>query len=80
MIDIELRLFGNLRQYLEGIELGKGYIMKLDDGSTIRVVINSLGIPADIIKIILVNGRPKKLDNILFDSDRLAIFPPIAGG
>ena len=56
MIEIELRLFGDLRQYLD-IELGKGYDLKIENGSTIRRVIISLGIPIDDTKIILVNGR-----------------------
>ena len=79
MIDIELRLFGDLRQHLD-VELGKGHIMKVDDGSTIRAVIGLLAIPIDDTKIILVNGRAKNLDYILYNMDRLAIFPPVAGG
>jgi len=79
MIEIELRLFGDLRQYLD-IELGEGYDLKIENGSTIRRVIISLGIPIDDTKIILVNGRSKEFDDNLFDGDRLAIFPPVAGG
>jgi molybdopterin converting factor small subunit len=79
MIDIELRLFGELRHYLD-VELGKGYLLKIEDDSTIRVVIGLLGISIDDAKIILVNGRHKEFDDVLFNGDRLAIFPPIAGG
>ena len=79
MIDIELRLFGDLRQYLD-VKLGEGFNLKIENGSTIRSVIVSIGIPIDNTKIILVNGRSKEFDDILFDGDRLAIFPPVAGG
>ena len=79
MIEIELRLFGDLGQYLD-IELGEGFDLKVEDGSTIRSVIALLGIPIDDTKIILVNGRSKEFDDILCDGDRLAIFPPVAGG
>jgi sulfur carrier protein ThiS len=79
MIEIELWLFGDLRQYLD-IELGEGFDLEVEAGSTIRSVIASLGIPIDDTKIILVNGRSKEFDDILFDGDRLAIFPLIAGG
>ena len=79
MIDIELRLFGDLRQYLD-VKLGEGFNLKIENGSTIRKVIVSIGIPIDDTKIILVNGRSKEFDDILFDGDRLTIFPPIAGG
>jgi molybdopterin converting factor small subunit len=79
MIDIELRLFGNLRKYLD-VKLGEGYNLKIENGSTIRTVISLLEIPVNETKIILVNGRPKELDDVLSNSDRLAIFPPVAGG
>ncbi|MCW4040899.1 MAG: MoaD/ThiS family protein [Candidatus Bathyarchaeota archaeon] len=79
MIDIELRLFGNLRKYLD-VKLGEGYDLKIENGSTIRTVISLLEIPVNETKIILVNGRPKELDDVLSNSDRLAIFPPVAGG
>jgi molybdopterin converting factor small subunit len=79
MIDIELRLFGGLRKYLD-VKLGEGYDLKVENGSTIRAVITFLGIPVGETKIILVNGRHKELDDVLSDSDRLAIFPPVAGG
>jgi molybdopterin converting factor small subunit len=79
MIDIELLLFGNLRKYLD-VKLGEGYNLKIENGSTIRTVISLLEIPVNETKIILVNGRPKELDDVLSNSDRLAIFPPVAGG
>lgn len=79
MIDIELRLFGDFRQYLD-VRLGEGFNMKIKNGSTIRKLIVAIGIPIDDVKIILVNGRSKDFDDMLFDGDRLAIFPPIAGG
>ncbi|RLI34689.1 MoaD/ThiS family protein [Candidatus Bathyarchaeota archaeon] len=79
MIDIELRLYGDLRQYLD-VELGTGYNLEVEDGSSIRAVVISLGIPTDAPKIIFVNGRHKELDDALFENDRLAIFPPVAGG
>ena len=79
MINIELRLFGDLRKYLD-VKLGAGYDLKIEHGSTVRAVLSSLGIPVSETKIILVNGRPKELDDVLSISDRLAIFPPVAGG
>ncbi len=66
MIDIELRLFGDLRQYLD-VKLGEGFNLKIENGSTIRKVIVSIGIPIDDTKIILVNGRSKEFDDILFE-------------
>jgi sulfur carrier protein ThiS len=60
--------------------LGEGYDLRIEKGSTIRAVLSFLGIPVSETKIILVNGRPKEIDDVLANSDRLAIFPPVAGG
>jgi molybdopterin converting factor small subunit len=79
MINIELRLFGDLRKYLD-VKLGDGYDLMIEKGSTVRTVLTLLGIPVSETKIILVNGRPKEIDHVLTNSDRLGIFPPVAGG
>lgn len=79
MITVDLRLFGDFRKFVDS-ELGKGYSLEVDDCSTIRSVVVSVGIPMDEVKIILVNGRSKEIDYVLSDGDRLALFPPVAGG
>ena len=80
MIEIELRLFGDLKKYLDGYEIGSSYTMQLNDNSTIIDILALLFIPKKEIKIFLVNGRPTKLDSPLKDNDRVAIFPAIVGG
>jgi sulfur carrier protein ThiS len=51
----------------------------LADGTTISDVAAMLGLP-DQPRIIFVNGRHAPESDTLHDGDRLAIFPPIAGG
>ena len=80
MIEIELRVFGDLRNYMEGMAIGESKSLRFDDGSTVRAVLIRLGIPETEAKIILVNGRAKEVNDKLNDGDRLAIFPAVAGG
>ncbi len=80
MIEIELRVFGDLRNYLDGMVIGESQALRCDDGSTVKDILSRLGIPETEAKIILVNGRAKKIDDGLKDNDRLAIFPAVAGG
>ena len=80
MIEIELRVFGDLRRYRKGMAIGEGQALSCDDGSTVKDILSQLGIPDTEAKIILVNGRAKKVDDGLDDGDRLAIFPAVAGG
>jgi len=80
LIEIELRVFGDLRRYVEGMAIGESLSLRLDEGSTVKDILSRLGISKGDAKIILVNGRAKKVDDRLDDGDRLAIFPAIAGG
>ena len=80
MIEIEVRLFGELRTYIEGLEIGESHTLRCEEGSTVKDILSQLGIPVDDAKIILVNGRAKKVDDSLHQSDRLTLFPAIVGG
>ena len=52
---------------------------ELEEGTTIAVVIGMLGLP-DEPRVIFVNSRHAPEDQVLVEGDRLAIFPPVAGG
>jgi molybdopterin converting factor small subunit len=43
-------------------------------------VITTLVLPADLARVILVNGHDAPADRRLADGDEVAIFPPLAGG
>ena len=80
MIEIELRVFGDLRKYMEGVAIGESQALRFNEGSTVKDILNRLGIPETEAKIILVNGRAKEVNDKLNDGDRLAFFPAVAGG
>jgi len=80
LIEIEVRVFGELRNYIEGMGIGESQALIIDDGSTVKDILSRLGIPKAEVKIILVNGRAKKVDDELNEGDRLSIFPAVAGG
>ncbi|MFQ5897750.1 MAG: MoaD/ThiS family protein [Candidatus Methylomirabilia bacterium] len=77
---IEVRLFATLAVYLPaGSERG-GLILEVPDGSPVRQVVKSLGIPEELPAITLVNGLDADPDQGLRDGDVLSMFPPLAGG
>ena len=80
MSEIKLRVFVDLRKYMEGIAIGESQALRCDDGATVKDILSRFGIPEAEAKIILVNGRAKEVDDELNDDDRLAIFPAVAGG
>lgn len=50
-----------------------------DEGTSVTDVVSYLDLP-DEPRVVFINGRHADEDQVLSDGDRLAIFPPIAGG
>lgn len=77
---IHLALFAYLSQYQPDGQGGRrARPIDVDDGTTVGELIARLGLP-DGPRAVFVNGRHAADDQPLSDGDRLAIFPPIAGG
>jgi sulfur carrier protein len=79
-MEIEVKLFATLRDYLPK---GSGRFsckMEIDGSTRIQDILSRLKIPEEIPKIILINGVHGKKEQILKEGDVLSIFPPVAGG
>ncbi len=79
-MEIEVKLFATLRDYLPK---GSGRFsckMEIDNTTRVQDILNRLNIPEEIPKILLINGVHAKKDQRLKDGDVLSIFPPVAGG
>jgi molybdopterin converting factor small subunit len=77
---IELRLFASLSRYLPDRRAGNLCAMEVPEGTTIKELLERLAIPAEIRKIIIVNGVHAGDKQTLAEGDRIGIFPPVAGG
>ncbi len=79
-MEIEVKLFATLRDYLPK---GSGRFsckMEIDGQMRVQEILAKLNIPEEIPKIILINGIHGKKEQILKEGDVLSIFPPVAGG
>ena len=76
---IQVKLFATLKKYISDNDRGVTELV-MPEPARVCDVLDQLGIPGDIPKIILVNGVQKEPDDILAQGDCLSIFPPIAGG
>ena len=77
---IYLALFALLSQYQPDGQGGRGARpMDVADGATVGDLIARIGLP-DGPRTVFINGRRADDDQPLCNGDRLAIFPPIAGG
>lgn len=77
---VEVRLFATLARYLPADHRTGAAIVDLPEGSTVADVASTLGIPADLSRIVLVNDQETDDDRRLHGGDVVTLFPPLAGG
>ena len=77
---VEVRLFANLAAFLPADSRDGAAELEIPEGSTIVDVTHRLGIPPDLARVVLVNGRDVGADARLEALDVVTIFPPLAGG
>lgn len=79
-MNIDIALFAYLADYQpDGLGGRLPRAFTLDEGTSVADVIASLGLP-DEPRIVFLNGKHAEEPDALTDGDRLAIFPPVAGG
>lgn len=79
-MNIEVKLFYNLAEFLPPEIKNKKDSLSLEEGATIKNLLDRLGIPEQMTRVILVNGIRPKDGAKLQEGDVVAIFPPLAGG
>ena len=80
MAKADVRLYAALRKYVPQLGLGEAMELAFDEGATLRHIFTRLGLPESEVKRVIVNGLSKRYEYVLLDRDRVAIFPPVAGG
>jgi sulfur carrier protein ThiS len=79
-MNVDIALFAYLADYQpDGMGGRTPRPFELDAGTTIADLIASLGLP-DEPRVVFVNGKHAEETAALSEGDRLAIFPPVAGG
>jgi molybdopterin synthase sulfur carrier subunit len=79
-MEIEVKLFATLRDYLPKGSDRFSCKMEIDGKARVKDVLLKLKLPNEIPKIILVNGVHGKNEQELKEGDVVSIFPPVAGG
>ena len=72
---IKVKLFATLRN-----NLGKELDFEYREGLKIQDVIDEIGVDAEKVSIMLINGVHQKANTLLKDNDKLFLFPPVGGG
>jgi sulfur-carrier protein len=78
---IEVKLLTQMKKYLPDPDMaGNTRSLEIKANATVREMFIELGIPADMPKVIMLNERQGRLDDILKDGDKVSVFPPVGGG
>lgn len=82
---IELRMFMKFKTYYPSDSSDGKAMISLKDGATFADLLDTLAIPRDEPKLVIINGISWGVSDTvnaetLSDGDVVAIFPPAAGG
>ena len=73
---IEIKCFATLARFAP--DNAEDY--PVEQGETVRSLIDKLGMPAEEVTLIFVNSVRTTPDAPLADGDRVGLFPPVGGG
>jgi sulfur-carrier protein len=77
---VHIQLYATLARHLPESREGNSCTLEVSEGTLIGDLLTVLKIPTHAPKIILRNGVHADLTTMLTNGDRVAVFPPIAGG
>ncbi|MBW2615998.1 MAG: MoaD/ThiS family protein [Deltaproteobacteria bacterium] len=77
---LKIFLSSTLRKYVPDYDPTRGVSFIVDGEITVTDIFEQMNIPADKIKIIMINGKSKSPDHVLKGDERVGLFPPVGGG
>ena len=79
-IRVEVRLYASLEKARPPLKAGDPFFVELEAETSVRQLVETLGIAPESVQLIFVDGVARGLDHVLSGGDRVALFPPIGGG
>ncbi len=77
---IYIKLYGTLGHSVAGYDHKKGIALTVECRTSVADLITRLGIPAEGVGIVTINGKLSKADDMLPADSQIKIFQPLAGG
>lgn len=78
-MSVHVKISTTLRDYVPAYNPASGLDLEAE-GNTAASLARELGIPAEQIKFVMINGRHSPLQTKLVAGDRVAYFPAVGGG
>ena len=84
MVNIEVKLYADLMQYLPPHAKQQGVMVEMPEGASIYDLMDRFHVPRDQAHLVICNGLfipPSQRANYrLQNEDVIALWPPVAGG
>ena len=77
---VEVQLHATLTPFLPPGSRDGVAVVEIDDDATVAALIARLAIPAELSRVVLVNGHDVDDETRLRAGDVVDVFPPLAGG
>ena len=77
---LKILLSSILRKYFPDYDPLKGIDFVVDGKLTVAELCRQMKIPADKIKIVMINGKSEEFNYVIRGDERVGLFPPIGGG
>jgi sulfur carrier protein ThiS len=74
-MSVTLRPFGILKSYI-----GDKAEIAVDSGQTVRQVLQSLGMPPEVVALVLVNDEQQTKDYVIQDGETVKLMAIVGGG
>jgi len=78
-MQINVKLFGPLREHLPPDAKGGRAVIELPEGATVDTLAEQMGF-GDLSCVIMVNDEQVHRGMALNEGDHVSVFPPLAGG
>lgn len=75
-VQINIKLFASLNRFTPA----SSDRYAIASGTTVRNLLQQLGVPENEAKLIFINGTKGSLASTLEGGERVGIFPPVGGG
>jgi uncharacterized protein len=75
MVSATFRFYGELNDFLARERRGHAFTTPCARAATTKHMVEALGVPHTEVELVLVNGEPAGLDDILEEGDRVAVYP-----
>jgi uncharacterized protein len=76
MLSVSVRFYGELNDFLPAAHRQATLVCGLETSSSIKDLVETLGVPHPEIDLLVVNGEPVDFGRRVRDGDRVAVYPP----